>query len=174
MTLLAVTGLDKRFGAHQVLAGLNLDVPAGSLTAILGPSGSGKTTLLRILAGFEHADSGTVRIGSAIADGPGVFLPPERRRIGYVPQEGSLFPHLTVAASGDGTGAASAARTCWRRSGSAAWPAGTRTRSPAGSSSGSRWPGRSPSRRRSSCSTSRSPPSTPTSGPVSGPTCSSC
>jgi iron(III) transport system ATP-binding protein len=99
MTQLAVAGLDKRFGAHQVLTGLNLDVPAGSLTAILGPSGSGKTTLLRVLAGFEHADSGTVRIGSAVADGPGVFLPPERRRIGYVPQEGSLFPHLTVAAN---------------------------------------------------------------------------
>ncbi len=99
MTQLAVAGLDKRFGAHQVLTGLNLDVPAGSLTAILGPSGSGKTTLLRVLAGFEHADAGTVRIGPAIADGPGVFLPPERRRIGYVPQEGSLFPHLTVAAN---------------------------------------------------------------------------
>jgi iron(III) transport system ATP-binding protein len=99
MTQLAVAGLDKRFGAHQVLTGLDLDVPAGSLTAILGPSGSGKTTLLRVLAGFEHADSGTVRIGSAVADGPGVFLPPERRRIGYVPQEGSLFPHLTVAAN---------------------------------------------------------------------------
>ena len=99
MTQLAVAGLDKSFGAHQVLSGLDLDVPAGSLTAILGPSGSGKTTLLRILAGFEHADAGTVRIGSALADGPGVFLPPERRRIGYVPQEGSLFPHLTVAAN---------------------------------------------------------------------------
>jgi iron(III) transport system ATP-binding protein len=99
MTQLAVAGLDKRFGAHQVLAGLDIDVPAGSLTAILGPSGSGKTTLLRILAGFEHADAGTVRIGPAVADGPGVFLPPERRRIGYVPQEGSLFPHLTVAAN---------------------------------------------------------------------------
>ena len=99
MTQLAVAGLDKSFGAHQVLNGLDLEVPEGSLTAILGPSGSGKTTLLRILAGFEHADAGTVRIGSAIADGPGVFLPPERRRIGYVPQEGSLFPHLTVAAN---------------------------------------------------------------------------
>ena len=99
MTQLAVAGLDKRFGAHQVLSGLDLEVPAGSLTAILGPSGSGKTTLLRILAGFEHADAGTVRIGPAMADGPGVFLPPERRRIGYVPQEGSLFPHLTVAAN---------------------------------------------------------------------------
>jgi iron(III) transport system ATP-binding protein len=99
MTQLAIAGLDKRFGAHQVLSGLNLDVPAGSLTAILGPSGSGKTTLLRVLAGFERADAGTVRIGSAVADGPGVFLPAERRRIGYVPQEGSLFPHLTVAAN---------------------------------------------------------------------------
>jgi iron(III) transport system ATP-binding protein len=99
MTQLAVAGLDKRFGAHQVLSGLDLDVPAGSLTAILGPSGSGKTTLLRVLAGFEHADAGTVRIGPVLADGPGVFLPPERRRIGYVPQEGSLFPHLTVAAN---------------------------------------------------------------------------
>jgi iron(III) transport system ATP-binding protein len=99
MTQLAVAGLDKAFGRHQVLAGLDLDVPAGSLTAILGPSGSGKTTLLRVLAGFERADAGTVRIGSALADGPGTFLPPERRRIGYVPQEGSLFPHLTVAAN---------------------------------------------------------------------------
>jgi iron(III) transport system ATP-binding protein len=99
MTQLAVARLDKSFGAHQVLSGLDLEVPAGSLTAILGPSGSGKTTLLRVLAGFEHADAGTVRIGSALADGPGVFLPPERRRIGYVPQEGSLFPHLTVAAN---------------------------------------------------------------------------
>ena len=183
MTQLAVAGLDKSFGAHQVLSGLDLEVPAGSLTAILGPSGSGKTTLLRVLAGFEHADAGTVRIGSAIADGPGVFLPPERRRIGYVPQEGSLFPHLTVAANvtfglsaanGAGSGAAGAARTCWRRSGSAAWTGATRTSSPAGSSSASRWPGRWPSRRRSSCSTSRSPPSTRACGPASGPTCSSC
>ena len=94
--MLAVTGLYKAFGRLPVLAGVDLDVPAGSLTAILGPSGSGKTTLLRVLAGFERADGGTVRIGGAIVDGPGVHVTPERRRIGYVPQEGSLFPHLTV------------------------------------------------------------------------------
>ncbi|MGA3151071.1 MAG: ABC transporter ATP-binding protein [Streptosporangiaceae bacterium] len=99
MTQLAVTGVHKAFGDHPVLTGVDLDVPAGSLTAILGPSGSGKTTLLRVLAGFEHADSGTVRIGATVADGPGAFVPPERRRIGYVPQEGSLFPHLNVAAN---------------------------------------------------------------------------
>jgi iron(III) transport system ATP-binding protein len=99
MTQLAVAGLHKAFGSHRVLTGLDLDVPAGSLTAILGPSGSGKTTLLRVLAGFERADAGTVTIGGTPADGPGVHLPPERRRIGYVPQEGSLFPHLTVEAN---------------------------------------------------------------------------
>jgi iron(III) transport system ATP-binding protein len=95
----AVTGLYKAFGAHQVLTGVDLDVPAGSLTAILGPSGSGKTTLLRLMAGFERADAGTIRIGDVVVDGPGVFVAPERRRIGYVPQEGSLFPHLTVQAN---------------------------------------------------------------------------
>src|SRR2546429_1307117 len=92
-----VSGLGKTFGARPVLAGLDLEVPAGSLTAILGPSGSGKTTLLRLLAGFERADTGTIAIGGVQVDGPGAYLPPERRRIGYVPQEGSLFPHLTVA-----------------------------------------------------------------------------
>jgi iron(III) transport system ATP-binding protein len=93
----AVSGLGKSFGAQVVLAGLDLEVPAGSLTAILGPSGSGKTTLLRLLAGFERADTGTIAVGGVLVDGPGAYLPPERRRIGYVPQEGSLFPHLTVA-----------------------------------------------------------------------------
>jgi iron(III) transport system ATP-binding protein len=99
MTQLVVAGLHKAFGDHPVLTGVDLEVPAGSLTAILGPSGSGKTTLLRVLAGFERADAGTVTIGGSVVDGPGVHLPPERRRIGYVPQEGSLFPHLTVAAN---------------------------------------------------------------------------
>jgi iron(III) transport system ATP-binding protein len=102
VTELTVQGLHKAFGAHPahiVLAGLDLTVPAGSLTAILGPSGSGKTTLLRVLAGFEQADAGTVQIGPWIVDGPGKHVPPEKRRIGYVPQEGSLFPHLTVAAN---------------------------------------------------------------------------
>jgi iron(III) transport system ATP-binding protein len=99
MNELVVTGLHKAFGDHPVLTGLDLEVPAGSLTAILGPSGSGKTTLLRVLAGFERADAGTVAIGGSVVDGPDVHLAPERRKIGYVPQEGSLFPHLTVAAN---------------------------------------------------------------------------
>lgn len=54
---LAVSGLCKGFGAHAVLTGVDLQVPARSFTAILGSSGSGKTTLLRLLAGFARADS---------------------------------------------------------------------------------------------------------------------
>src|ERR1700678_3194166 len=99
MKELVISGLCKAFGSHPVLTDLELAVPAGSLTAILGPSGSGKTTLLRILAGFDQADAGTVSIGGLVVDSDHVHVPPERRRIGYVPQEGSLFPHLTVAAN---------------------------------------------------------------------------
>ena len=100
MRQLSVTGLHKAFGTHPVLTGLDLDVPAGSFAAILGPSGSGKTTLLRLLAGFERADAGSITIGGRVVDGPGAgYVPPERRRIGYVPQEGALFPHLSVGAN---------------------------------------------------------------------------
>ena len=99
MRQLEIAGLCKAFGAHPVLTGVDLSVPAGSLTAILGPSGSGKTTLLRLLAGFDRADAGTITIGDLVVDSHKVHVPPERRRIGYVPQEGALFPHLTVAAN---------------------------------------------------------------------------
>jgi len=99
VTQLAITGLTKGFSGRTVLDHVDLQVPPNSLTAILGPSGSGKTTLLRVIAGFEHADSGLLTLGGAVVDGPGCYQPSERRRIGYVPQEGSLFPHLTVAAN---------------------------------------------------------------------------
>jgi len=96
---LAVAGLHKAFGRHPVLAGLDLTVAAGTLTAVLGPSGSGKTTLLRILAGFDRPDRGSVTIGGVTVDDGRCHLPADRRHIGYVSQEGSLFPHLTVEAN---------------------------------------------------------------------------
>ena len=99
MSGVQISDLYKGFGAYPVLAGLDLDVPAGSLTAILGPSGSGKTTLLRLLAGFERPDRGTIGIAGKLVDGEGTHVRPEQRRIGYVPQEGGLFPHLTVQAN---------------------------------------------------------------------------
>jgi iron(III) transport system ATP-binding protein len=99
MNRIVVTGLHKSFGAQPVLIGIDLEVPAESFTAILGPSGSGKTTLLRVIAGLERADLGSVAIGDATVDGDRVHVPAERRRLGYVSQEGSLFPHLSVQAN---------------------------------------------------------------------------
>jgi iron(III) transport system ATP-binding protein len=94
---LRIAGVAKSFGSQRVLAGVDLTVPNGSFTAILGASGSGKTTLLRIVAGFERPDRGEVRVGDQVVDDAAHrFVPSERRRIGYVPQEGALFPHLSV------------------------------------------------------------------------------
>ncbi|MEU3600370.1 ABC transporter ATP-binding protein [Streptomyces sp. NPDC006798] len=84
-------------GAQRVLDGLDLTVGPGELAAVLGPSGCGKTTLLRIVAGFIAPDSGEIALGDRIVSGPGVAVPPERRGIGIVAQEGALFPHLSVA-----------------------------------------------------------------------------
>jgi iron(III) transport system ATP-binding protein len=89
----------KAFRGQSVLRGVDLAIESGTLTAILGASGSGKTTLLRILAGFERVDRGSVTMGDRVVDNGRRHLAPERRRVGYVPQEGALFPHLTVAAN---------------------------------------------------------------------------
>ena len=96
MTDLELRGLYKSYGAQPVLRGLDLAVVAGSFTSILGPSGSGKTTLLRVIAGFERVDRGVVRLGADVVDDTEHYLSPDRRRIGFVPQDGSLFPHLSV------------------------------------------------------------------------------
>jgi iron(III) transport system ATP-binding protein len=97
MTELSIAGLSKSFGPNAVLRGVDLDVASGKLVAILGPSGSGKTTLLRLLCGFERADKGVIRIGGDVVADAARHVPPERRHIGYVAQEGALFPHLSVA-----------------------------------------------------------------------------
>ena len=89
-------GLRKRFGEVEALAGAGFTVERGELAAILGPSGCGKTTALRVVAGLERADAGEVRIGGRRVAGEGAFAPPERRRIGFVTQDFSLFPHLDV------------------------------------------------------------------------------
>ena len=96
---LRIEGLTKAFGEQPILTGLNLEVPAGSLTAVLGPSGCGKTTLLRLLAGFERAEGGSVQLGERVLCDDCTDLAPERRAIGFVPQEGALFPNLDVAAN---------------------------------------------------------------------------
>jgi iron(III) transport system ATP-binding protein len=96
MSTIELRGVSKRFGATPVLTGVDLVVPDGSTTAVLGASGSGKTTLLRLIAGFEHVDEGTVAIDGRVVDDGVRSVRTQHRGVGYVPQEGALFPHLTV------------------------------------------------------------------------------
>ena len=97
MSAITCKGIVKSYGSAPVLRELDLDVPDGTVVTVLGESGSGKTTLLRMIAGFDRPEAGTIVIGDQVVDSPGRFVPPERRRIGYVAQEGNLFPHLTIA-----------------------------------------------------------------------------
>jgi iron(III) transport system ATP-binding protein len=96
-TALACAGLVKRFGDTVAVDGVDLEVPRGSLTALLGPSGCGKTTVLRMIAGLLDPDAGTIEVHGRRVTGPDVAIPPERRNIGMVFQDYALFPHLSVA-----------------------------------------------------------------------------
>ena len=101
MTGLSVRAVTAGYGAGPVLDALDLEVPSGTIAAVLGRSGSGKSTLLRVLAGFLRPDSGAVYFGERLVAGAGSgfphgFVAPEHRRVGIVPQEGALFPHLSV------------------------------------------------------------------------------
>ncbi|SIQ78526.1 MULTISPECIES: ABC transporter ATP-binding protein [Acidiphilium] len=99
MASVDIAAISKTFGGTLVLDRASLSVASGMLLAILGASGSGKTTLLRLIAGFERADAGSITIDGVEVTGHCVHVPPERRRIGYLAQEGALFPHLSVAAN---------------------------------------------------------------------------
>ena len=90
--MIYLDAVDKRFGDHRALQSVSLEVPEGSLTALLGPSGSGKSTLLRVIAGLEAPDGGRV-----IIDGEDATpVPAQRRGIGFVFQHYAAFKHMTV------------------------------------------------------------------------------
>jgi sulfate transport system ATP-binding protein len=82
----------RRFGDFTALDDVSVEIPSGSLTALLGPSGSGKSTLLRVIAGLERPDAGTVEIDGRDA----TALPPQRRGVGFVFQHYAAFKHMTV------------------------------------------------------------------------------
>jgi putative spermidine/putrescine transport system ATP-binding protein len=88
----SLIGIQKRYGARTVLAGINMELAQGELLCLLGPSGCGKTTLLRILAGFETPDAGQVLLNGQDV----TALPPNKRRMGMVFQAYSLFPNMTA------------------------------------------------------------------------------
>ncbi|WP_208295816.1 ABC transporter ATP-binding protein [Paenarthrobacter nitroguajacolicus] len=95
-THLDIAGVTKNFGPQTVLRGIDLSVSKGGTTAIVGPSGSGKTTLLRLIAGFEHPTKGAISLNGTLVAGNGVRVPAHKRHVGYVAQDGALFPHLSV------------------------------------------------------------------------------
>jgi iron(III) transport system ATP-binding protein len=99
MSGLRISGLHASHGGAQVLDGLDLTVADGALACVLGPSGGGKSTLLRVIAGFHRPTSGSVTVGGRVLDDGRTRVAAERRRIGFVPQDGALFPHLSAAAN---------------------------------------------------------------------------
>jgi putative spermidine/putrescine transport system ATP-binding protein len=88
-----LAGIHKRYGDVAAVDGVDLTVADGEFFTLLGPSGSGKTTTLRIIAGFEHPDAGTVKIGGVDI----TARPPFTRDVNTVFQDYALFPHMTVA-----------------------------------------------------------------------------
>jgi sulfate transport system ATP-binding protein len=90
--MIRVHNVTKRFGDFVALDDVSLDVPDGSLTALLGPSGSGKSTLLRVIAGLEQPDAGDVEVGGETA----THLPAQKRDVGFVFQHYAAFKHMTV------------------------------------------------------------------------------
>lgn len=89
---ITVRNLQKSYGSFRALDDVSVEVPDGSLTALLGPSGSGKSTLLRAIAGLDEPDSGEIVIDGQIA----TSLPPQRRNVGFVFQHYAAFKHMTV------------------------------------------------------------------------------
>jgi sulfate/thiosulfate transport system ATP-binding protein len=87
-----VSRATRRFGDFTALDDVSVEIPSGSLTALLGPSGSGKSTLLRVIAGLERPDAGSVEIDGRDA----TALPPQRRGVGFVFQHYAAFKHMTV------------------------------------------------------------------------------
>jgi sulfate/thiosulfate transport system ATP-binding protein len=90
--MIEARGIVKRFGDFVALDDVSVDVPTGSLTALLGPSGSGKSTLLRVIAGLERPDAGEVWLDGEDVTG----RPPQRRGVGFVFQHYAAFKHMTV------------------------------------------------------------------------------
>src|SRR5476649_1885428 len=93
--VIELSGVEKRYGGHAALAGVDLAIEAGVFTALVGGSGSGKTTLLKTINRLIAPDAGQVRVlGVDVTTAEPHLL---RRKIGYVFQEVGLFPHLSVA-----------------------------------------------------------------------------
>lgn len=91
--MIEIRGLRKRYGALEVLQGIDAHIPAGQITAIVGPNAAGKTTLIKSILGLTRSDSGTIEVGSVRVNGDETY----RRKIGYMPQIARFPSNLTGA-----------------------------------------------------------------------------
>ncbi|MFA7326235.1 MAG: ABC transporter ATP-binding protein [Candidatus Kapaibacterium sp.] len=96
MSFLQVKNIVKSFGKTEVLRGISFEMEAHSRLALIGKSGSGKTTMLRLIAGLEIPNSGSISINGEVLTSDNSYIKPEKRNLGYVFQNHSLFPHLDV------------------------------------------------------------------------------
>ena len=100
MSLIAIDGVRKRFGSNEVLKGIDLDIAAGEVIAIIGRSGSGKSTLLRCVNGLESIDAGSIAVDGALLtaekSGSEPALRALRLKVGMIFQQFNLFPHLAA------------------------------------------------------------------------------
>jgi osmoprotectant transport system ATP-binding protein len=92
--MLVLSQVCKRYGDSEALISTDLEIPGGETRVLIGPSGCGKSTLLRLVAGLIQPDSGTIALEGTVLTPANILQ--ARRRMGYVIQEGGLFPHLTV------------------------------------------------------------------------------
>jgi Cu-processing system ATP-binding protein len=90
--MIALRGIDKRYGTQIALHDVSLEVRPGAVTALVGPNGSGKTTLIKTILGLTRPDAGTVALAGAPIDREGEY----RRHLGYMPQAGHFPEHLAV------------------------------------------------------------------------------
>ncbi len=99
MSLIECRDLSVRYSKTIALSDVSLKFDEGSWTTVIGPSGGGKTTLLRAIAGLEPLAEGEIKIAEALASNRRIMLSPHERRIGFLFQESSLWPHLSAAAN---------------------------------------------------------------------------
>jgi iron(III) transport system ATP-binding protein len=97
VSMLELSTVSKFYGSVRAVADVDFIVRAGGRTAIVGPLGSGKTTLLRLIAGFEEPSAGSILLDDKMIANETGTVPAHIRRIGYLQQDGGLFPHLSVA-----------------------------------------------------------------------------
>ena len=96
-SILEIENLSHSYDSENMnLSDISFSVMSGEFVSILGPSGSGKSTLLRVIAGLERQSSGTIRINGNVVSDDEQYFEPERRNLGLVVQDKSLFPHLNV------------------------------------------------------------------------------